>query len=79
MTEPPGDHWLQDTAALRSELASLRARQEVLADALAAAAEEVEKLKSYQQAIDTALALLHGIDYEEGSRVERAVFALESA
>lgn len=69
----------EDVAALRAEVTSLRARQEMLADALAAAGEEVAKLQGYRDAIDRALALLTAIDYEEGSRIDRAILELESA
>lgn len=40
-----------DAAALRQELASVRARQELLADALAAATDELEKLVGLKEAL----------------------------
>lgn len=77
----PGDLWLHDATALRAELTSLRARQEVLADALAAAGDELEKIRAEDALIVklTQEALEHlNLDYEEGSRIDRAVQAIEA-
>ena len=49
------EHAYEDTATLRAELASLRARQEILADALALAAEEMEELKRIKEERDFLL------------------------
>ena len=77
----PGDLWLHDATALRAELASLRARQEILADALDVAASELEKIRSEDalivQLAQEALGHLN-LDYEEGSRIDRAVQAIEA-
>jgi hypothetical protein len=47
-----------DIEALRRELSSVRARQEVLADALAAAGEEMEKLQALREERDTLRAAI---------------------
>ena len=48
----------EEIATLRAELRSLHARQELLADALAAAGEEAEKLQSLQDENDDLRARL---------------------
>jgi len=75
----PGELWLQDVTALRAELTSVKERQELLADALEVAQGELERLQACEDAIRDALALLAGIDYDEDSRIDRAVKILESA
>jgi len=71
-----------DIETLRAELTSVRARQELLADALAAATEELEILTAERNLIEglaaEALDHLQAIDYEEGSRIDRAVQAVEA-
>lgn len=46
------DHATEELAAVRAELRSLQERQEILADALAIAGEEVVKLSEFKQALE---------------------------
>ena len=64
----------QDRDALRSELAAALDREAGTQDALDDA---LRRVASLEAARDVALGLLRGIDYDEDSRIDRAVRALE--